>query len=130
MNDNVQSLTVLLVSDLEASKAYYRDVLGCDVTEWWAIRDDFVKLGFKLLQANSDDMVNPNSKSGQKVCDVYAYTEDIATLDELYKEWQDKGASIVIEPTITAFDWGKWKEFAVQDPDGYVIGIGTAQKSK
>jgi catechol-2,3-dioxygenase len=30
------SLTVLLVSDLEKSKSYYQEALGCEVTEWWA----------------------------------------------------------------------------------------------
>ncbi|MCP8966917.1 hypothetical protein [Ectobacillus ponti] len=39
------SLAVLLVSDLEASKAYCRDMLGCEVTEWWVIRDGFAGLG-------------------------------------------------------------------------------------
>ncbi|BCG61615.1 VOC family protein [Paenibacillus sp. URB8-2] len=42
------SLTVLLVSDLEQSKSYYQNALGCEVTEWWAVRDDF-GLGFKLI---------------------------------------------------------------------------------
>ncbi|MFF3024241.1 VOC family protein [Gottfriedia sp. NPDC057948] len=29
------SLKVLLVSNLEKSKEFYQEVLGCEVTEWW-----------------------------------------------------------------------------------------------
>lgn len=37
------SLTVLLVSDLEKSKEYYRTALECEVTDFWAIRDQLNK---------------------------------------------------------------------------------------
>ncbi|MFC3747745.1 VOC family protein [Paenibacillus sp. GCM10012306] len=46
------SLTVLLVSDLEKSMKYYEEALGCKVNEHWASRDQFA-LGFKLIQTKS-----------------------------------------------------------------------------
>ncbi|AHV99625.1 VOC family protein [Paenibacillus sabinae] len=117
------SLTVLLVSDLERSKSYYQNALGCETTEWWAVRDDF-GLGFKLIQADDPNDVRPNTGTWN----TYAYTESIAALDVLYEEFRANGAMIVEEPKVSEFDWGLWKEFSVKDPDGYVIGFGSGAK--
>ncbi|MBM7660162.1 catechol 2,3-dioxygenase-like lactoylglutathione lyase family enzyme [Bacillus mesophilus] len=94
------SLKVLLVSDLNASQEFYRKVLGCEVTEWWVIRDGFTGLGIKLLQANSPEDVQPNkpSKSSTNGYDLYCYVENWTELNHLYEEFKDKGAQIAIEP--------------------------------
>lgn len=94
------SLKVLLVSDLERSKLFYREILGCDVTEWWAIRDGFTGLALKLLQAQSLEDVCPNkpAKNSQMGIDVYCYVENWKALDELYHEFKSKGAKITLEP--------------------------------
>lgn len=123
MDNRVQSLTVLLVSDFEKSKRFYREKLGCEVTDWWVVRRDKLMLGCKLLQ--SGNVANPN---GEGLWDIYAYADDFESLDTLYAEWKEKGVSFVKEPEVTENDWGLWKEFAIQDPDGYVIGVGTAKK--
>ncbi|MEN2767469.1 VOC family protein [Ornithinibacillus xuwenensis] len=128
MTDRIQSLTVLKVSDIKKSRDFYQNILGCEVTEWWALRDDEVKLGLKLLQADHVKDINPNSTDQKIVCDVYAYTDDFAALDTLHTKLTDNGATVVIKPEITKFKWGSWKEFAIADPDGYVIGFGTANK--
>lgn len=117
------SLTVLLVSDYEKSKAYYQNALGCDVTEWWAVRDGF-GLGFKLIQAEDPQDVRPNKGTWN----TYAYVHDFEALDELYAELRANGAIITEEPVVTEMGWGAWKEFAVSDPDGYRIGFGAAKK--
>lgn len=67
------SLKVLLVSDLEKSQIFYQDVLGCEVTEWWVIRDGFTGLALKLLQANAPDDVRPN-KPAKGVATGLMYT--------------------------------------------------------
>jgi lactoylglutathione lyase len=117
------SLTVLLVSDLEKSKEYYQQSLGCDVTDWWAVRDDF-GLGFKLLQASNPNDVRPNKDTWN----TYAYVKDHDTLDVLYQELKSNGAIILQEPRLSEEDWGTWKDFSVQDPDGYIIGFGSGSK--
>ena len=126
--DRIQSLTVLLVSDLEKSIAFYQDVLGCEVNDWWALRNDSLKLGFKLIQAKENQIISPNSSNNEVIWDAYSYADDFAALDQLHNEWKQKGAKIVQEPVVMEFDWGAWKEFAIQDPDGYVIAVGTANK--
>lgn len=124
------SVQVLLVSNVEKSRAFYRDVLGCEVTDWWAVRDDFA-LGLKLIEANKPEDVTPNKiGKGQNKCwDTYAYVETHIDLDELYIQLKNKGATIHQEPEIYDFDWGSWKEFSITDPDNYVIAFGSGNKN-
>ncbi|MFI2562918.1 VOC family protein [Paenarthrobacter sp. NPDC018779] len=124
------SVQVLLVSNLEVSRAFYKEVLGCEVTDFWAVRDDF-RLGFKLIEANSSLDVQPNKpgKGQDKSWDTYAYVETHEDIDILYKELEGKGASITQEPEVYDFDWGAWKEFSIKDPDNYVIAFGSGKKS-
>ncbi|WP_223192830.1 VOC family protein [Paenibacillus sedimenti] len=119
------SLTAIMVSDLERSKQFYRDVLGFDVTDWWAVRDGLQGIALKLLQAPTPQDVKPNPAENEwsRAFDVYAYTDDWASLDSLYEEFRSKGAIISGEPVISP-DFGPWKEFIVQDPDGYHIAFG------
>ncbi|MCM3627571.1 VOC family protein [Paenibacillus glycanilyticus] len=117
------SLTVLLVSDLAKSQRYYEEALGCEVNEYWVVRDDF-GLGFKLIQAENKQDVRPNKGAWN----TYAYVQTQQDLDVLYAELQANGADIAAEPVVTEHEWGVWKEFSVQDPDGYIIGFGSGNK--
>lgn len=125
------SVQVLLVSDLEKSKVFYEKVLGCEVNDVWAVRDDF-GLGFKLMQADQLEDVNPNKAAKNQVVpwDTYAYVDTHAELDELFNELKTKGAPIVQEPVLIEQDWGAWREFAIQDPDQYVIAFGSGKKNE
>jgi catechol 2,3-dioxygenase-like lactoylglutathione lyase family enzyme len=125
------SLTALMVSNKERSKQYYRDVLGFDVTDWWAVRDGLKGLALKLLQAKDLLSVRPNSpeQGATRAYDVYAYVENWAELDRLYDEFAGKGAIISGEPIVYP-DGGPWKEFIVQDPDGYNLAFGGVDEHK
>jgi len=104
-------------------------VLGCEVTDWWAVRDEFA-LGFKLIQAARIEDVLPNAVGHGQIIpwDTYAYVETHDELDELYEELKGKGAEFVQEPDLQEADWGSWKDFAIKDPDGYVIAFGSGKK--
>lgn len=123
------SLTVLLVADLDASRTYYRDVLGFNVTDWWAERDGLNGLAVKLEQAASPADVRPNRppKGSDRAIDIYAYVTDWRALDALYDEFRAKGVTIAWEPWI-APDGGPWKEFAIRDLNGYCIAFGGVEK--
>jgi catechol 2,3-dioxygenase-like lactoylglutathione lyase family enzyme len=125
------SLTVFMVTDLERSKQYYREILGFDVTDWWAQRDGLQGLALKLQQAPylSGASPNPPEAGSDTGVDVYAYIEDWTALDQLYAEFTSKGAKIVREPVIYA-DGGPWKEFVVEDPDGYHLAFGGIDGSR
>ncbi|WP_242615123.1 hypothetical protein [Paenibacillus solani] len=49
-------------------------------------------------------------------------------LDEWYEELLFRGAEVVQEPELTEADWGVWKDFAIKDPDNYVIAFGSGKK--
>ncbi len=119
------SLTVFMVTDSERSKQFYREVLGFDVTDWWAQRDGLQGLALKLLQSPSGAGAAPNlpEQGSDTGVDVYAYVEDWTALDQLYTEFKSKGAKIAREPVVYA-DGGPWKEFIVEDPDGYHLAFG------
>ncbi|MCZ8522858.1 MULTISPECIES: VOC family protein [Paenibacillus] len=119
------SLSVLMVSDLERSKSFYRDVLGFNVTDWWVERDGLGGMALKLLQAPDPSAVRPNPpQTGEPLAyDVYAYVENWEALDALYEEFRSKGAVFGGEPVIYP-DGGPWKEFVVQDCDGYGLAFG------
>ena len=124
------SVNVLLVSDLEKSKEFYKNVLDCDVTDFWAVRDDFA-LGFKLIQAKNIEDVQPNKpgKDQEVSWDTYAYVETHNDIDNLYEQLKSKGAQIIQEPKTFEFDWGSWKEFSLKDPDNYIIAFGSGKKN-
>ncbi|MCK9862574.1 VOC family protein [Paenibacillus sp. ATY16] len=119
------SLTVLVVSNLANSQNYYAEALGCEVNDYWVIRDNF-GLGFKLIQAEDSKDVRPN----KGIWNTYAYVQTHQELDLLYAELKANGAIIEAEPVLSEHDWGVWKEFSVKDPDGYVIGFGSGNKNE
>jgi predicted enzyme related to lactoylglutathione lyase len=125
------SLTVIMAADLERSKQYYREVLGFDVTDWWAQRDGLQGLALKLQQAPAGAGATPNPpEAGSDTgVDVYAYVEDWTALDQLYSEFMSKGVIIAREPVVYA-DGGPWKEFIVEDPDGYHLAFGGIDGSR
>jgi predicted enzyme related to lactoylglutathione lyase len=125
------SLTVFMATDLERSKQYYREVLGFDVTDWWAQRDGLQGLALKLQQApaGAGAAPNPPEAGSDTGVDVYAYVEDWTALDQLYSEFKSKGAIIAREPVVYA-DGGPWKEFIVEDPDGYHLAFGGVDGSR
>ncbi|MEH7884513.1 VOC family protein [Bacillus sp. JJ1609] len=118
------SLKVLVVSDIERAKNYYSEVLGCEVTDWWVLRDGFTGLAIKLLEARDPKDVKPNppAKGMEHGIDLYCYVENWQALDELYREFKAKGAKIVFEPWVDENN-GPWKEFALTDLDGYCIAF-------
>ncbi|MEI0737202.1 VOC family protein [Paenibacillus sp. JTLBN-2024] len=125
------SLTVLSVSDLVRSRQYYREVLGFDVTDWWAERDGLTGLALKLHQAPDPAAVHPNppEPGAELGIDVSAYVDTWAALDSLYEEFKSKGAIIAQEPVIYA-EGGPWKEFVIADPDGYHLAFGGIDGSR
>ncbi|WP_339204994.1 VOC family protein [Paenibacillus sp. FSL K6-3182] len=125
MSNQLSSLTVLMVSDLAKSQSFYRDSLGFNVTDWWAERGGLHGVALKLFQAADPSDVRPNQRpaGGGYAVDVQVYTETWAQLDALYEEFRSKNVIISVEPIIYA-DGGPWKEFVIEDPDGYHFAFG------
>jgi catechol 2,3-dioxygenase-like lactoylglutathione lyase family enzyme len=113
---------VLLISDVERTVEYYRDRLGfrCDV---YGDPSDFVVAARDaatiLLALCSDPArIVPNWQIVDNVWNAFIRVDDV---ESVYAEVQERGAPI----DYTLYDAPSgFREFGVQDPDGYDIAFG------
>jgi lactoylglutathione lyase len=135
MNDNnpdtlhLQSITPFLtVNDLQASVAWYRDVLGFGVAEEYK-RDDKV-MGVRLQAGSVQLMIGQDdfAKGRDRVKGVALrfYCETRQNIDALAAAIRERGGKLTQEPTDQP--WGR-RDFAVVDPDGFNISIGSEPRS-
>lgn len=116
----ISSISVLLVSDLELSKLFYRSVLGCVEVDGILFSEDY-GLAIKLVQAEKIEDVKPN----RNLWNVFSYVKDTESLDKLFKEVKLHGALFAYYPKEREIDGERLREFAIRDLDGYLIGFGT-----
>lgn len=118
----------LYVRDVAAAAAFYRDKLGFESDRFYgqppslcmARRDGLTIL---LSQAEDPAKVRPNAADGA-AWDAYVWVSDV---EPLFQELRAKDVAIVYEPSVTFYDV---KEFAISDPDGYVIAFGQDRSGK
>ena len=113
---------MLLVSDFARSVPYYRDQLGF-VCELYGDPPDFASAGrddASILLALCGELERfvPNWRIVDKIWNAYIRVDDV---ESVYREVQERGA--VIDYTIYNAPSG-FREFGVQDPDGYDIAFG------
>ena len=116
----------LTVNDVEASIAWYRDVLGFAVKQRW--EQDGRLLGAEMscgdvtINLGQDDWkLGRDRKKGQGIRFFVTTGSDI---DALAQRVKDQGASLDHEPTD---EWGV-RAFALTDPDGYKLTFMTPLK--
>lgn len=127
-------LQVRLVSDLQKSLAYYRDVLGCETSGWGHANRGGMKLILQQAQQPSD--VRPNRASAKRNTyptdwqgpdlgwDTFVHV-DYDEFDALVEEMRAKGANIVLGPMEATHSNGMhFNNLYIQDPDGYIIVFG------
>lgn len=113
-----------LVNDLSVSLDYYCDKLGFHRPQLWGDPPEFAmpnRDGFivMLKQAPGGDTASPNGVRSEHYWDAYVWIEDA---DSLFSEFKAQGAQFEYEICIQ--DEYQMKEFAVRDPDGYVLAFG------
>lgn len=111
-----------LVPDVAAAGAYYRDVCGfeCEYAageppEFAICKRDGAQIMFR--RAFDPGLICPNEKQGG-TWDVFCWVD---ALDPLFEELTAHGASIAYPPVVQPYGI---REFAVRDPNGYVLGFG------
>jgi PhnB protein len=116
----------LMVKSIEQSLAFYRDVLGFEVTGQMGGPDGKVShaevtLGAASLMFDRLDWAPhlANQPLGAGI-NLYITVEDTADIDAYYARVHEKGATITQE--IKDQFWGD-RQFAVLDPDGYSISF-------
>ncbi len=117
-------MPALTVSDLAASLAWYRDVLGFLVAEEIRHEDRMVaarlKAGSVEFLLGQDDFAKGRDRAKGAALRLYCVTgQDI---DELAAAIQSRGGKLAQEPKDQP--WGT-RDFAVIDPDGFQISITT-----
>ena len=114
---------VLLVRDVVASAAYFRDRLGFAHDRLWGEPPDFCMTQrdghvIMLSQAPASAALVPHWEVVHQMWNAYIWVDDV---EAVYHELRDRGAIIDYELGIK--DYGV-KEFGVQDLDRHDIAFG------
>jgi uncharacterized glyoxalase superfamily protein PhnB len=118
----VRSATYFPVQEVPAIGAYYRDVLGfrCEYSagnppEFAVYRRGGCAIMFRRV--SEPGRICPNERQGG-TWDVFCWVDDV---DALHDELARNGAMVVYPPVVQPYGM---REFAVRDPNGYVLGFG------
>lgn len=116
--------SLLMVTDLDASTAFYRDVLGLDT--------DTVTEG-NVEFATGDCTLVLESDFEQDILDAFGLKEpgddrgrgvivavEVADVDETHRRAKEAGADVQMEPRDV--DWGR-RMAILADPDGYAVEV-------
>jgi catechol 2,3-dioxygenase-like lactoylglutathione lyase family enzyme len=116
----------LIVADMEKSLHFYRDVLGFTVSQ--TVPPDKAPFIFAWMKRGDADIFlnlhmppqpgQPDLYAGKQIGGTLSMYITLEGIDELHKTVQGHGVKIVI-PLHKEF-YGM-KEFAVHDPDGYLL---------
>jgi len=112
------SAPLFVVKDLLASVDYYTEKLGFERPKLWGDPPGFAmphREGFIIMLQAVEDKA-PNTNEG--LWDAYFWVRDAHAL---FKEFKENGAIIAYEPELKE-GYGN-VEFAVKDPDGYLIAF-------
>ncbi|MEM8549439.1 MAG: VOC family protein [Verrucomicrobiota bacterium] len=117
------SAPVLLVKDVKASAAYYRDAVGFTYDRFYGEPESFVilqrdKMYLMLKQADDPKHIMPHWKVSPQLWNVYFW---VNAVDALYAECVRNGAKI--DYGLCDQEYG-CREFGIQDLDDYDIGFG------
>ena len=126
MTDKLELQTItpfLTANDLQASVAWYRDVLGFIVAEEYK-RDDKVmgvrmQAGSVQLMLGQDDFAKGHRVKGAA---LRFYLQTDQDIDALAAAIRERGGKLTQEPTDQP--WGR-RDFALVDPDGFNISIAS-----
>jgi len=111
------------VTDLEATATHYeqifgfkRDYVGGSPPEFAILSRDGLPIMLRLVPRST--RLSPNEQQGG-TWDAFFWVRDVRAL---HAELAAKGADVVYGPLVQkAYDM---EEFAVRDPNGYVLGFG------
>ena len=118
----VRSAAYFPVPDVTSIGIHYRDVLGfqCEYAageppEFALYNRDGCAVMFRRVPEPS--LICPNERQGG-TWDVFFWVDDV---EALHAELRLKGAKVVYPLVVQPYGM---KEFAVRDPNGYVLGFG------
>ncbi|HET9227365.1 MAG TPA: VOC family protein [Thermoanaerobaculia bacterium] len=118
---------MITVTDLQASLAWYRDVLGFILAEEYKQGDQVVGVrlmaGAVQLLLTQDDFAKGRDR--KKGIGLRLYCTTAQDVDQLAAAIKERGGQLAQEPTDQP--WGA-RDFAVVDPDGFNVSFMTEPK--
>jgi RimJ/RimL family protein N-acetyltransferase/catechol 2,3-dioxygenase-like lactoylglutathione lyase family enzyme len=114
---------VLQVGDIQATAAFYRDVLGFEIDFMYGEPPEYAGISrgdwtVERAQLHIAQVAAPPETAGANL-----YITVGPELDQLCEQYRQNGVDIFSEPQ--TFPWGR-REFAIRDLNGYQIWFGTA----
>ena len=120
--DIIRGAPYFPVPDVASIGAYYQDVLGFQ--REYAAEDPpefaiYSRSGSAIMFRRTPDahLIIPNEQQGG-TWDVFFWVTDV---EALFGELESSRATVVYPPVVQPYGM---KEFAVRDPNGYVLGFG------
>lgn len=122
--DIIRGAPYFPVPDVSSIGEHYRDVLGFQCEYAAGSPPEFAiysRNGSPVMfrRVHDPSLLSPNERQGG-AWDVFFWVSDV---EALFGELTAKGATVVYEPVVQPYGM---KEFAVRDPNGYVLGFGQA----
>jgi uncharacterized glyoxalase superfamily protein PhnB len=115
----------ITASDLQASLAWYRDVLGFTVAEEYKNEEGRV-MGIRLMAGSVEVLLSQDDfakgRDRQKGAGLRLFCTTAQDVDQLAAGIKERGGQLAHEPTDQP--WGA-RDFGVVDPDGFNISIST-----
>lgn len=120
--DIIRGAPYFPVPDVASIGAYYQNVLGFQCEYAAGVPPEFAiysRSGSAIMFRRTPDprLIAPNEQQGG-TWDVFYWVTDV---EALYGELESKKATVVYPPVVQPYGM---KEFAVRDPNGYVLGFG------
>lgn len=107
------------VSDVEASTAFYRSVLGREPLETFEGFALFALGGSMTLGLQAADQIEPAAEPHVGGSELSLSDVDRGTVDRLYAAWTSRNVAIVLPPTELEFGY----TFVAADPDGHRLRV-------
>lgn len=119
--------TLLMVADLEASVAFYRDLVGLAPEEVAESNAEFatgqstlvLEADFEPAVLDAFGLEEPGDERGSGVI-VAVGVEEPAAVDAVCERVAEAGETVRMEPTDV--DWGR-RMALIADPDGYTVEV-------
>lgn len=115
------SFAVFTVRDLNAARAFYKEIFGFDVVfsgDWYVhlVSKSGVQVGFLLPDQPTQPSIFQNPYSGNGVI----FSLEVEDADAAYDFAKSRSLKIVLD--LRSEDWGQ-RHFCIEDPNGVFLDI-------